>query len=56
MTEHEYWNAILAINSANLAANLKNVQINEKILANHRDDRIIELLKEILKEVRKNDG
>ena len=30
MTEHEYWNAILAINSANLAANLENVQIKER--------------------------
>ena len=30
MTEHEYWNAILAINSANLAANVENVQIKER--------------------------
>lgn len=30
MTEQEHWNAILAVNSANLAANLENVQIKER--------------------------
>ena len=56
MTEYE--RLLLSINSANLAANLENVSINEKILAfnkERREEQIVKLLKEILEEVRKLD-
>ena len=48
----EYERLLLSINSANLAANLENVNINEKILANKYDGRIISLLESILKEAK----
>lgn len=53
MTEYE--RLLLAINSGNLGANLENVAINEKILSTqerNKDDRIVELLELILKELR----
>lgn len=44
---------LLAINSANLAANLENVTINEKMLAlKAKDDVIISLLTQILEELK----
>lgn len=57
MTDYE--RTLLTINSANLAANVENVSINEDILARQRrhekdNDVIIALLTEIL-EVLKND-
>lgn len=51
----EYERLLLSINSANLAANLENVNINEKILANKYDGRIISLLESILKEAKRID-
>lgn len=51
MTEYE--RLLLSINSANLTANIENVSINEKILEEKRDNRIVALLQEILKEVKK---
>lgn len=57
MTDYE--RTLLTINSANLAANMENVSINEDILARQKrhekdNDVIIALLTEIL-EVLKND-
>lgn len=57
MTDYE--RTLLTINSANLAANVENVSINEDILSRQRrhekdNDVIIALLTEIL-EVLKND-
>ncbi len=57
MTDYE--RTLLTINSANLAANVENVSINEDILARQKrhekdNDVIIALLTEIL-EVLKND-
>jgi hypothetical protein len=56
MTNEEgYFREMLVISSANLAANLENVSINEKILSKDgRGDVIISLLTQIL-EVLKND-
>lgn len=56
MDENTYYREILAINSANLAANIENVAINEKLLnLKSKDDVIISLLAQIL-EVLKNDS
>jgi hypothetical protein len=56
MDENTYYREILAINSANLAANIENVSINEKLLSlKSKDDVIISLLTQIL-EVLKNDS
>ena len=56
MDETTYYREILAINSANLAANIENVNINEKLLnLKSKDDVIISLLTQIL-EVLKNDS
>ena len=57
MTVYEH--LLMAINSANLSANLENVRLNEEIAARskaheHDNDRIIDLLAEIL-EVLKDD-
>lgn len=54
----EYYRELLAINTANLAANIENVTINEKIL-NHgksTDRQIIYLFEQILKAVTKHDS
>lgn len=58
MNEKSYYRDILAINSANLAANIENVSINEQILQNGKstDRQIIYLLEQILKAVIKNDS
>lgn len=58
MNEKAYYRDILAINSANFAANIENVSINEQILQNGKstDRQIIYLLEQILKEVIKNDS
>lgn len=58
MNEQSYYRDILAINSANLAANIENVSINEQILQNGKstDRQIIYLLEQILKAVIKNDS
>lgn len=50
MNEQEYWRDILAINSANLAANIENITINHKILKHgeETDKQIILLLQKIL--------
>ena len=58
MNEQAYYRDILAINSANLAANIENVSINEQILQNGKstDRQIIYLLEQILKAVIKNDS
>lgn len=58
MDGQEYYRELLAINTANLAANIENVTINEKIL-NHgksTDRQIIYLLEQILKAVTKHDS
>lgn len=58
MNWQSYYRDILAINSANLAANIENVSINEQILQNGKstDRQIIYLLEQILKAVIKNDS
>lgn len=58
MNEQSYYRDILEINSANLAANIDNVSINEQILQNGKstDRKIIYLLEQILKAVIKNDS
>jgi hypothetical protein len=53
MDTQEYYRAIIGINTANLAANLQNVEINENILTRQKiheydNDKIIALLAEIL--------
>ncbi|MGN1383258.1 MAG: hypothetical protein ACI4W2_10650 [Eubacterium sp.] len=50
MNEQEYWRDILAINSANLAANLENININSRILQNgeRTDSQIIAMLQTII--------
>lgn len=58
MMQADYNSAIIAINSANLTANVRNVEINEQLLKSNKrhendNDRIISLLAEILEEVRK---
>lgn len=54
MDETTYYREILAINSANLAANIENVNINEKLLnLKSKDDVIISLLTQILKVLKK---
>lgn len=47
---------ILAVNTANLASNMENTQLNRNILkaSTSSNDKIIFLLEEILKEVKKN--
>lgn len=49
-----YSREILEINSANLAANLENVRVNEEILTRGKsvDAQIIQLLERILEEVK----
>ena len=58
MVDQAYYRYILAINSANLAANIENVSINEQLLQNGKstDRQIIYLLEQILKAVTKNDS
>jgi hypothetical protein len=60
MTEQEYRSKLLAINSANLAANIENVAINTDILERQKrheydNNKIIALLTELLEE-QKNDS
>jgi hypothetical protein len=57
MTEQEFYRESMCINSANLAANIENVNINTEILerSKKRDDLIITLLSQLL-EVLKNDS
>lgn len=53
MDRNDYSRELLAINSANLAANLENVSLSEQIIRRNMDTtaRIIMLLELILKEV-----
>lgn len=58
MGDEEYKRLLITINSANLAANMENLNINESILNKqkrheHDSDIIIGLLSEILKELKK---
>ena len=50
-----YSRELLAINSANLAANLENVRVNEEIISRGKaaDAQIILLLERILEEVKR---
>lgn len=50
-----YSHELMAINSANLAANLENVRVNEEILSSGKsvDAQIIQLLERILEEVKR---
>lgn len=50
-----YYRDLLAINTANLAANIENVSINERILkrGESTDRQVIDLLEQILKAVTK---
>ena len=50
-----YSHELLPINSANLAANLENVRVNEEILTRGKsvDAQIIRLLERILEEVKR---
>lgn len=58
MDGQEYYRELLAINTANLAANIENVMINEKIMDHGKstDRQIIYLLEQILKAVTKHDS
>lgn len=58
MDNQEYCRETMAINAANLAANLENVNINEEILraGKSTDVQIIYLLEQILKAVTQIDG
>lgn len=58
MDSQEYYRELLAINTANLAANIENVTINEKIMDHGKstDRQIIYLLEQILKAVTKHDS
>ena len=58
MDNQEYYRETMAINAANLAANLENVNINEEILraGKSTDRKIIYLLEQILKAVTQSDG
>lgn len=58
MDGQEYYRELLAINTANLAANIENVTINEKIMDHGKstDRQIIYLLEQILKAVTKHDS
>jgi hypothetical protein len=56
MFEDSYYLEMIAISAANLAANLENVAVNEKMLkSKSKDDVIISLLTQILEEL-KNDN
>lgn len=53
MDAQDYYRAIIGINSANLAANMQNVEINQEILKRQKtheydNDKIIALLTDIL--------
>lgn len=58
MDSQEYYRELLAINTANLAANIENVTINEKIMDHGKstDRQIVYLLEQILKAVTKHDS
>lgn len=56
-----YYQVIASINSANLAANLENVRVNEQMLAHHgrqseHEQKVEDLLEGILDELRKGEG
>jgi hypothetical protein len=53
MFDESYYLEMLAISSANLAANLENVSVNEKLLKmKSKDDTVISLLAQILEELK----
>lgn len=58
MDAQDYYRAIIGINSANLAANMQNVEVNQEILKRQKtheydNDKIIALLTDILEVLNK---